>query len=119
MNSPESAGRYAARVAPRTSAPAPMLRRLAGRDLIGPMRSRALLGAGPLPVPDLRHVPAVFVDVLLVLDQLVLELLLQVGALLAGLRQAVDGVHDEVEPVHVVEHRHVERRCDGALLLVA
>ncbi len=32
---------------------------------------------------------------------------------------AVDYVHDEVEPVQVVEHHHVERRCGGALLLVA
>ena len=59
------------------------------------------------------------VDVLLVLDQLVLELLLQVDALVAGLRQAVDGVHHEVEAVQVVQHRHVEGRGDGAFFLVA
>jgi hypothetical protein len=40
----------------------------------------------PFPIPNLRHVLAVLVDVLLVLDQLVLELLLQVGAVVAGLR---------------------------------
>ena len=31
----------------------------------------------------------------------------------------VDDVHDEVEPVEVVAHDHVERRRDGPLLLVA
>ena len=35
----------------------------------------------PLPVPNLRHVLAVFVDVVFVLDELVLHLLLEVGAL--------------------------------------
>jgi hypothetical protein len=34
---------------------------------------------------------------LLVLDELVLELLLQIDALVAGLRQAVDGVHHEAD----------------------
>jgi len=61
----------------------------------------------PFPVPDFRHVLAVLVDVLLVLDELVLELLLQVDALVAGLRQAVDGVHHQVEAVQVVQHRYV------------
>ena len=41
-----------------------------------------------------------FVDVLLVLDQLVLELLFQVDARGTDLRQAIDDVGDEVETVH-------------------
>ena len=45
----------------------------------------------PFPVPNLRQVLAVFIDVFLVLDELVLELLLQVDALVARLRQPVDG----------------------------
>src|SRR3984957_19679884 len=72
----------------------------------------------PLPVADFRQVLAVSVDVLLVLDQLVPELLLQVDAPVAGLRQAVDGVDHEVKAVQIVQHRHVEGRGDGALLLV-
>ena len=59
------------------------------------------------------------IDVLLVLDQLVLELLLQIDALVAGLRQTVDGIHHEMEAVQFVQHRHVERRGDGAFFLVA
>jgi hypothetical protein len=55
----------------------------------------------------------VLVDVLLVLDELVLELLLQLDALVAGLRQAVDGVHHEMEAVEIVQHRHVKGRGDG------
>src|SRR6266699_4038362 len=50
---------------------------------------------GPTPVADLRHVLTVPVDVLLVLDELVLELLLQVDPLVAGLRQAIDGIDHE------------------------
>jgi hypothetical protein len=76
-------------------------------------------GVAPLPVADFRHVLTVFVDVLLVLDQLVLELLLQVNAFVAGLWQAVDGIHYEVEAVQVVQHRHVEGRGDGAFFFVA
>ena len=79
----------------------------------------ACLAQTPFPVADFRHVFAVFIDVLLVLDQLVLELLLQVDALVAGLRQAVDGVHHEMEAVQIVQHRHVEGCGDGALFLVA
>ena len=59
------------------------------------------------------------VDVLPVLDQLVLELLLEVDAPVAGLRQAIDGIHHEVEAIELVEHRHIEGRGDGPLLLVA
>jgi hypothetical protein len=45
---------------------------------------------------DFRQILAVFVDTLLALDQLVLELLLQADAIVVGLRQAVDDVHHEV-----------------------
>jgi len=53
------------------------------------------------------------------LDELILELLLEVDAPVAGLRQAVDGVHHEVEAVQIVQHRHVEGRGDRALFLIA
>ena len=58
-------------------------------------------------------------DVGLVVNQLVFELLLQVDALVSGLREAVDGVHHEMEAVQFVHHRHVEGRGDGAFFLVA
>ena len=67
---------------------------------------------------DSRQVLAVFGDVLLVLDELVLERLLQGDSLVAGLRQAADGIHHEVEVVQIVQHRHVEERGDGTLFLV-
>ena len=73
----------------------------------------------PLPVPNFGHVLAVFVDVLLVSDQLIFELLFQVDSLLSGLRQTINGVHHEVEAVEIVQHRHVECCGDRALFLVA
>jgi hypothetical protein len=73
----------------------------------------------PLPVPDFRQVLAVLVDVVLVLDKLVLELLSHIDALVAGLRQAVDGVYHKVKAIQIVQHGHVEGRCDGPLFLVA
>ena len=66
--------------------------------------------ARPAPVADLRHVLAVLLDVLLVLDQLVADRLLEVRGPRAELRQAVDHVLRQVEAVEIVEHDHVERR---------
>ena len=77
------------------------------------------LGIAPFPVADLRHVLAVAVDVLFVLDQLVLQLPLQMNALAARLRQAIDDVHDEMEAIQIVEYRHVEGGRDRAFFLVA
>ena len=58
-------------------------------------------------------------DGLLVLDHLVSELLLQVEALVAGLRQLIDGAHDEVKAVQIVRDGHVEGCGEGAVFLVA
>ena len=54
------------------------------------------------PVPDFRHVLAVLVDVLLVLDELVLNHLLQRCAARAQLRQPIDHILHQVEPVKIV-----------------
>jgi hypothetical protein len=69
---------------------------------------RVSVSIAPFPVSDFQQVFAVFVDVLLVLNQLMLELLLQVDSLVAGLRHAVDGIHHKVKTVQIVQHRHVE-----------
>jgi hypothetical protein len=53
-----------------------------------------------------------------VFDQLVLELLLEVNALVTGLRQAIDDIHHQVKAVQIIQHRHVERRGDGAFFLL-
>src|SRR5262249_45937444 len=58
--------------------------------------------ASPLPVQDLGHVLAVFVNVLRVVDQLVAHGLLCVSCLCSELRHSVDNVLHEVEAVHVV-----------------
>lgn len=69
----------------------------------------------PLPISNLRHVLPVFVDILLVLDELGTELLLQDEARFTRLQQAVAGV----EAIQIIEHSHVERRRDRTLFLVA
>ena len=53
------------------------------------------------------------------LEQLVAQML--PGMRRAGLEpwQPRDGIRSQMKPVQVVQHRHVERRGDGALLLVA
>ena len=60
-----------------------------------------------------------FVDVLLVLDEFVLHLLLQVGALGAQMRQAIDDILHQVEAIQVVLHPYVKGCCDRALFLVS
>src|ERR1700681_933442 len=102
------------------------LRRIIHRLLIigGKSAYTRQLGCGrlartPAPIANLRHVLAVSIDVLLVLDQLVAQLLLQVDACAAGLWQTVDGVHHEVKAVQIVQHGHIEGRRDGALFLIA
>ena len=73
----------------------------------------------PLPVPDFRQVLAVLVDVMLMLDELVLHLLLQIGSLGTQMRQAINHVLYQVEAVQVVLYPYVEGRSDRALFLVA
>ena len=55
---------------------------------------------------------------MLVLDELVLHLLFQVGALGTQVWQPIDDVLHEMEPVQVVLHPHIKCRRDRALFLV-
>jgi hypothetical protein len=60
------------------------------------------MGQIPLPIPDFRHVLAVLVDVLLVLDELVLHPPLQRGAARAQMRKAINHILHQVKPVQIV-----------------
>ena len=59
------------------------------------------------------------VDVMLVLDELVLHELLQVGPLGAQVRQSIHHIQDQVEAVEIILHPHVKGGRDRAFLLVA
>jgi len=59
------------------------------------------------------------VNVLLVLDELVLHLLFQVGPVGAQVGQAIHNVLHQMESVQVVLHPNVKCGGDGALLFVA
>ena len=63
----------------------------------------------PLPVDDLRQILANFVDVVLMSNQLVVHLLDQISALVAQLRQVLQGILNQVEAVDLVLHAHIER----------
>ena len=73
----------------------------------------------PFPVADLRHIVAVAGDVLFVLDELVAQKLLEVGAPALQPGHAVDHVAGQMEAVEIVQHRHVERRGRGAFLFIS
>ena len=62
-------------------------------------------GIAPRPVPDLRQVLAVFVNVDLVLDQLVSNHLLQVIAFATQTRDAIHHVLHRMEAVQIVLRR--------------
>src|SRR5579859_1511118 len=72
----------------------------------------------PHPVQDVGWVLAVVARVLAVAQALVVHPLTDVRGLRPESGHAVDHVHDQVEPVEVVEHDHVEGRGRGALLFV-
>ena len=59
------------------------------------------------------------VNVMLVLDELVLHLLFQVGPLSAQSRHAINHILHQVESVQVVLNSHVEGRRDRSFLFVA
>src|SRR5882757_7132827 len=73
----------------------------------------------PFPVANLRHVLPICIDVLFVFEQLVFELLFQVKAPFATLRQAINRVHREMKTIEIVKHGHIERSGDGAFFFVA
>src|SRR5262245_34473064 len=75
-----------------------------GRGAARSARRRGAVPRGPAPARDLRHVVAVLPNVVLVLKQLLLDRLLEIGGAGAQLRQPGDhGLH-QMEAVHVVEH---------------
>src|SRR5690606_717934 len=78
-----------------------------------------LLFTPPRPLLHFRHVLAVLVNILLVLDQLVANVLLSVGRAGPQFRHPIDNVANQVEAIDVVEHRHIERRGRCSLFLVA
>src|SRR5262245_49073343 len=105
----------------------PHLRGMGGNHrLVGPACPAAWLSGmcggcrllAPLPVTDLRHVLTMPGDIVSVCRELVAHRLLDVGRPTPHVRQAVDGVTDQMEAVHVVQDRHVERRRDGPLLFI-
>ncbi len=69
-------------------------------------------------VADFRRVLTVFVDVLFVFGELVAEFPLQADNLVCGLRQAIYGVHHQVEAIQVVQHGHVEGCGDATFFFV-
>src|SRR6266568_1545269 len=73
----------------------------------------------PNPVRHVGGVLSVVARVLAVAHAIVLHPLPDVRGPGAEARHAVDHVHDQVKPIQVVEHDHVEGRRGRALLLVA
>src|SRR5580704_14194442 len=74
---------------------------------------------GPFPVFDFRHVVAVRVDILFVLEQLIAQMLLKMRADFLQPRNAVDRVAGQMIAVQVIQHGHIERGGDGAFFFVA
>src|ERR1700678_108850 len=71
-----------------------------------PFSSVALnsLGDAPLPVADFRQILAVVINVMFVLDKFVLHHLLEIGALGAQIRDAINHVLNEMKAIEIVLH---------------
>ena len=66
----------------------------------------------PFPLPDLRHVFAIFGDVVPMFDALVAEGLPGIVGLRAAQADAIDHISDQMKPVEIVHHHHIKRgRC--------
>src|SRR5690349_17539500 len=76
-------------------------------------------GLTPGPVAHIRHVVAISLDVLPVLDELVSNRLLGVRGRRAEPRNTLDHVGHEVKAIELVPHDHVERRGRGPFLFVS
>ena len=79
-------------------------------------------GNGKLPSPILTTPSAsciltVLADVLAVLDELVAQRLPEVPRTSLKLRQPIYCILREMKAIHVIQHRHIERRGDSPLLL--
>src|SRR5215469_18686432 len=72
----------------------------------------------PFPVSDLGQVFAVLANPDVVACERIGHPLPELAGPLRQARDTVDDVHDEVEPVHVVEDEHVERCGGGAFFFV-
>src|SRR5579864_151810 len=81
-------------------------------------KGKLLLGL-PLPVQHFRHIDAMLVYVLLVLDQFVPQKLFEMSADALQCGNAIDSIARQVKTVEVVHHGHIERRGRGAFLFVA
>src|SRR5512132_4586690 len=75
--------------------------------------------SSPFPVCDLGHIVTVAANELLVLDELVTNRLLGVCGSRSELRDAVNHVTHQVEPIEFVQHTHVERRARRTLFFIA
>src|SRR5271163_5206087 len=95
----------------------PMLfvdRGLTGGEIVGSGRLKVMV---PSPACDGRIVLAVISGVPASVHPGVHHPLAKLSGTVAKPVDAVDDIDDEVEPVEVVEHHHVERCCRGAALL--
>src|SRR6266567_492387 len=75
--------------------------------------------ATPQPVADLRHILTMLRNVLLVLQEFVADRLFGIRRAGSEPRDAVNDIGHEMEPVQIIQDRHIERRRRGAFFLVA
>jgi hypothetical protein len=68
----------------------------------------ALFAHTPFPVADFRHVFSVFVDVGLVVQQIVAKKLFGVGGAWTQTRHTVDDIAGQVKAVKIVQYHHVK-----------
>ncbi len=97
----------------RGEAPLQVESRLSRTAPFGPPPPR-----GPLPVTNLRHIFAVFRNVLFVLDAFVAESLLGIVGLGPVQGDPINDIGDQMKPIQIVHHRHVKGGRSRAFFLV-
>src|SRR6185503_4789655 len=72
----------------------------------------------PLPLADFRQILAMLKNVFFMFDEFITDALLEISGLGSELRQAINGVGEQVKPVEMVFDRHVKRGGRGSFFLV-
>src|SRR5664280_1446797 len=73
----------------------------------------------PFPVTNFRQILAVFINIYLMFDELILHHLFQIGPFSAQMRQSVNNVLHQVEPVKFVFYPDVERRGNRSFFYIS
>src|SRR6267154_3386344 len=83
------------------------------------LSTRIFILIRPFPIANFRHVVAIFADILFMFNEFVAQLLFKMRVHGAQSSDTIRNIAGKMEAIQLIEHRHIERSCGGALFAVA